>query len=200
MKKIDEQIEEYKEELLKVSKIDKNKVEKEISGGMQRLNWIEETATKKGIYKYMTYNELTKLLLIIEIIEIFISGFLNIHLFFLFAVGFIFLIVGALFGATQENGGLIVLGAHGTAGLLMMLIPVLSEIFKNPMMRDGISIKIYLMIAIGFLILAIILAVVHNIRASFRQKPFILNTIFLFYLIGIFMIELLPKIAYKIYL
>ena len=185
------------EKLNKIYKEYPEKTEEELNKLVLKLETYKDFIN----YQKTTNYKYNKILVIIFIV-IAILGIinLNINILFTYYFGLIFFITGYCISLLEKGLTLIFLFSHGMTGLMIMLVPIIDKVIKNPLLSDNpTNIYIYLLIAILLIIIATILVVVYNLSNYFKEKVFSRIIPLLIYLLSIIMITILPHIYSIIY-
>ena len=113
----------------------------------------------------------------------------------LYIFGLAFFLAGFFIGATQKGFGLVFLCSHGMTGLCIMVASFLSPVLSSPLMTENPDkIFSYLGIAITVFLVAIIVTVLINLSDNLKKKRFIKTIALLCYMVGFFLIAILPRI------
>lgn len=167
----------------------KNNIEKLTRSSNRSRNLIKIEEKKR--YK----KNIEKISIIAIVIGLLLIGLLNINMCVSYYFGLAFLLGGFFVTLIDDPFVLIFLFSHGLTGLGIIVIPVLSSIFKSPVISDiSVNFVSYIIIACIFLLIGFISAILYNL--SYRVKC--INNIkilpFLLLFIGILIIYIIPWI------
>jgi len=159
-------------------------------------NEDNEKQNKKWLFSDI---ESEKLALVIMCLAFLAIGLINgikdgYILFYIF--GLVFFLAGFYIGNTEKYFGLIFLFSHGGVGLGIMIGPLLSEIFKMPILSDAVNTNLYLYlnISILFLVAGVVATLLRNLSDNFKEKKYSLLFSLSLFFIGVLMIILFPNI------
>ena len=175
-----------------IHKIYPEKVEKELSKIVSKLELYDET---NSIQKIVNNEKFDSFALIILFIIIALLGLFNLfsnELGGLYYGGLIFFIAGYLINLSAEHMTLIFLFSHGITGLCLMTVPIIYPIIDSPIMSDNpVGIYIWLGLIVFTFILATIFAILYDFVEYFRLKNHAKLIPLIIYLIGIVMVIIL---------
>lgn len=196
---MNDNFEEYNNRLKELHKKSPSKTTSELKSLVQRLE--NENNYNDDNNRLLGDIEAEKLVIVILCFAFAAVGIINFSLEMSLAYyfGLIFFLAGFFIGNTQKYFGLIFLFSHGGTGLGVMIGPLLSEIYDNPLMQDGFnSLHLFLNIAYGIILLAIIISVLRNLSDNFKEKKYSLALPLAVFLIGVTIIEIIGKLFINI--
>lgn len=172
-------------------------VEKETKKLVEKIRSIENL--KNGGLKRDFIRNSDKYAIILLITFIASLGLLNIsETIALYYFGMIFFLGGYLASVSDEIGGsgVIVLFSHGCTGLALMLVPIIIEVIKNPILSDtaGTAPFIYIGVAASFIIAGIVLTIMYNLSATLRGLKIYKVLPLALFTIAIVLTTILPKL------
>ena len=161
----------------------------------------EHPSNKEGIIASLFYVS-EKTLIIIMCIAFILIGLININstMGFAYYAGLIFFLAG-YFTGTNDKSTLLFLYSHGVVGIIFMVASTFgTELYQTPLLQDGFTaVHAYYILSILILIVATVISTIRSIKLEFRWKKYSLLIPLVIYFIGMFMLELLPKIYMFIY-
>lgn len=150
--------------------------------------------------KIISKDNLLKIYSVMFSIIVLLLGLINVFGFHngaeIYYGGCLFFLSGLFVGLNVRGVGMVFLFSHGMTGLSFMLINIVSQIVKSPMLTEGISSSVNLLLytALFTIIVAVIMTIIYNLSYKFKENSYALPSILILYIITIAIIQFIPII------